>query len=134
MSLTVLVTGASGFVGSHLAAALVEAGHRVRAMTRHPDTYPAPASRSAVTSSDPASLAGALAGVDAAYYLVHSLDDDDFERKDAEAARTFGAAAAGRTGADHLPRRARPRGSGPVRPPALPPRGRAAARRAAACR
>ena len=29
-----------------------------------------------------------------AIYLVHSLDDPDFERKDAEAARTFGRAAA----------------------------------------
>ena len=28
MSLTVLVTGASGFVGSHLSRALVENGHR----------------------------------------------------------------------------------------------------------
>jgi nucleoside-diphosphate-sugar epimerase len=36
---TVLVTGASGFVGSKLAQALVDAGHDVRAMTRHPDTY-----------------------------------------------------------------------------------------------
>ena len=36
---TLLVTGASGFVGSQLAAALVESGHRVRAMTRHPDAY-----------------------------------------------------------------------------------------------
>ena len=43
--------------------------------------------------SDPASLTAALSGVDAAYYLVHSLDDDDFERKDAEAARAFCAAA-----------------------------------------
>ena len=36
---TVLVTGASGFIGSRLAPALVEAGHEVRAMTRHPDRY-----------------------------------------------------------------------------------------------
>ena len=35
----VLVTGASGFIGSHLCTALVEAGHDVRAMTRRPDDY-----------------------------------------------------------------------------------------------
>ena len=46
---------------------------------------------------DAASLDEALAGADAAYYLVHSLDDADFMRKDAEAARTF-AEAAGRAG------------------------------------
>ena len=39
MSIRVLVTGASGFVGSRLTTALVAAGHQVRAMTRHPDTY-----------------------------------------------------------------------------------------------
>ena len=39
MSRTVLVTGASGFVGSHLAQALVDGGHRVRAMTRQPQAY-----------------------------------------------------------------------------------------------
>ena len=33
-------------------------------------------------------------GVEAAYYLVHSLDDDDFVEQDAEAARAFSAAAA----------------------------------------
>ena len=40
------------------------------------------------------SLDAALRDVDVAIYLVHSLDDPDFERKDAEAARTFSAAAA----------------------------------------
>ncbi|MEP6463436.1 MAG: NAD-dependent epimerase/dehydratase family protein, partial [Frankiaceae bacterium] len=34
--MTVLVTGASGFVGSGLCPALVDAGYQVRAMTRHP--------------------------------------------------------------------------------------------------
>jgi uncharacterized protein YbjT (DUF2867 family) len=42
---------------------------------------------------DPGTLDGALQGVDVAYYLVHSLDDDDFVRKDAEAATAFGKAA-----------------------------------------
>jgi len=43
---------------------------------------------------DRSSLSDPLAGVDVAVYLVHSLDDPDFERKDAQAARTFGRAAA----------------------------------------
>ncbi len=33
----VLVAGASGFVGRRLCPALIDAGHDVRAMTRHPD-------------------------------------------------------------------------------------------------
>ena len=36
---TILVTGATGFVGRHLVPALVAEGHDVRAMTRDPDTY-----------------------------------------------------------------------------------------------
>jgi uncharacterized protein YbjT (DUF2867 family) len=43
---------------------------------------------------DAATLGPALQGVDVAYYLVHSLDADDFERLDAEAATAFGRAAA----------------------------------------
>jgi len=94
MALTVLVTGASGFVGSHLAAALVEAGHTVRAMTRCPDRYAGPGEPVPGDVGDPDSLDAALAGVDAAYYLVHSLDSGDFVQLDAQAARNFGAAAA----------------------------------------
>ncbi|WP_108718396.1 NAD(P)H-binding protein [Miniimonas sp. S16] len=90
----VLVTGATGFVGSHVADALVREGHEVRAMTRHPDTYEGAGDPVFGDVADPSSMAAALEGVDAAYYLVHSLASADFERLDAEASRTFGAAAA----------------------------------------
>ena len=92
--LTVLVTGATGFVGRRLVPALLEEGHEVRAMTRHPEKYQAEGLPVAGDVFDPDSLTGPLTGVDVAYYLVHSLDDPDFERKDAEAARTFGRVAA----------------------------------------
>jgi uncharacterized protein YbjT (DUF2867 family) len=94
MAKQVLVTGASGFVGSHLAEALEMRGHSVFAMTRHPDTYTGVGKPIFGDVYEPASLRSALADVDAAYYLVHSLGRDDFVEKDAEAARSFGAAAA----------------------------------------
>lgn len=93
-SLTVLVTGATGFVGRHLVPALLERGHQVRAMTRHPETYDGPGEPVGGDVSDPGSLAEALTDVDVAVYLVHSLDDDDFERRDSDAARGFGLACA----------------------------------------
>ncbi|SER34664.1 NAD(P)H-binding protein [Microlunatus flavus] len=94
MPLTVTVTGASGFVGSHLCSALVDAGHTVRAMTRHPDDYEGAGDPVHGDVSDAASLRGALEGADAAYYLVHSLDREDFEDADARAAKDFSQAAA----------------------------------------
>ncbi|MQA32841.1 NAD(P)H-binding protein [Modestobacter roseus] len=90
----VLVTGASGFVGSRLGPALEEAGHEVRAMTRHPDTYAGAGTPVQGDVGDEASLRAALAGCEAAYYLVHSLDSPDFQEKDAAAARSFARAAA----------------------------------------
>jgi uncharacterized protein YbjT (DUF2867 family) len=91
---TVLVTGATGFIGRRLVPALVEAGHDVRAMTRRPEAYDGQGTPVGADVSDPESLRPALEGVDVAVYLVHSLDDPDFVRKDAQAARNFSAAAA----------------------------------------
>ena len=91
---TVLVTGATGFIGRRLVPALVEQGHDVRAMTRRPDDYDGAGTAVGGDVFDPPSLSDPLAGADVAVYLVHSLDDPDFERKDAEAARTFAAVAA----------------------------------------
>jgi uncharacterized protein YbjT (DUF2867 family) len=90
----VLVTGATGFVGKRLVPVLIDAGHDVKAMTRHPETYDGPGEPVFGDVHDPGTLAEALTDVDVAVYLVHSLDDDDFERRDAEAARGFGLAAA----------------------------------------
>ncbi len=89
----ILVTGATGFIGRRLVPALIDQGHDVRAMTRHPDRYDGPGEGVAGDMDDPSSLTSPLEGVDVAYYLVHSLDDDDFERKDADAARGFARAA-----------------------------------------
>ena len=71
MSRTVLVTGASGFVGSHLAQALVDGGHRVRAMTRHPQDYSGAGEPVEGDVADRASLVRRLSGADAANYLFH---------------------------------------------------------------
>ena len=92
--LTVLVTGATGFIGRRLVPVLIDEGHTVRAMTRRPEAYDGPGEPFAGDVHDRASLTKPLEGVDVAVYLVHSLDDADFERKDAEAARAFGKAAA----------------------------------------
>jgi len=90
----ILVTGATGFIGRRLVPALVADGHDVRAMTRRPKSYDGPGEAVAGDVGDRDSLLGPLEGVEVAYYLVHALDDADFERKDAEAARAFAAAAA----------------------------------------
>lgn len=94
----VLVTGATGFVGGQLVPALVAAGHDVRALVRDPEGYD-PVDGVEVFQGDlldPGSFDDALAGVSAAYYLVHSMHaGDDFEERDRRAARNFAEAASG---------------------------------------
>ncbi|WP_435348420.1 NAD(P)H-binding protein [Haloarchaeobius sp. HRN-SO-5] len=92
----VLVTGATGFVGGHLVPALRDAGHDVVALVRDPDRYDPPAGVTVVAGDllDPESLPPAFEGVDAAYYLVHSMRSGaDFEDRDRRAARAFADAA-----------------------------------------
>ncbi len=91
----VLLSGATGFVGCALGPALVEAGHDVRAMTRHPDAYSGPGTPVAGDTDDEPGLARAMDGCAAAYYLIHGLDGGgDVGEHDVAAARRFGRAAA----------------------------------------
>jgi uncharacterized protein YbjT (DUF2867 family) len=93
----ILVTGATGFVGRSLTPALVAAGHDVVAGTRHPEDYGGPGVPVAVDLLDPPTLAHALDGCDAAYYLVHSMETaGNFREHDRAAAVAFRDAAAER--------------------------------------
>ena len=89
-----LVTGATGFVGRHLARRLDATGHDVLAMTRAPDRYDGAGTAVAGDIGDEDGLRRALDGVDVAYYLVHSLAEPDFVERDRDGARHFGSAAA----------------------------------------
>ncbi|WP_278258770.1 NAD(P)H-binding protein [Nocardioides convexus] len=102
----------------------------VRAMTRHPERYDGPGTPVGADVGDEESLAAALAGVDVAIYLVHSLDHADFEARDADAARRFGrlAAEAGLRQIVYLGGLGRD-DEEPLPAPALAARGRGTARR-----
>ena len=94
----ILLTGATGYVGGELLKALLVGGHRVRCLARRPEALStAEAAEAEVARGDvldPASVRAAMSGVDAAYYLVHSMGSPGrFEEEDRTAARIFGDAA-----------------------------------------
>ncbi|MFB6165339.1 MAG: NAD(P)H-binding protein [Haloarculaceae archaeon] len=88
----VLVTGATGFVGGRLLPALLDAGHEVTALVRDATRYDPPPGVRVVEADllDRDSLEGAFDGVEAVYYLVHSMKaGGEFAEQDRRAARNF---------------------------------------------
>jgi uncharacterized protein YbjT (DUF2867 family) len=95
-----LVTGATGYIGGRLVPELLDAGFRVRCMSRSPERlrdYPwaSRVERVEADATDPEASRRALDGIEVAYYLIHALGSGRrFEEADRRAARTFAAAAA----------------------------------------
>jgi uncharacterized protein YbjT (DUF2867 family) len=95
-----LLTGASGYVGSHLLGELLRRGRRVRALVRDAATVRLPAEVELRTGDAVAGtgLADALAGCSTAYYLIHSMGSgsgraEEFAQRDRAAAVNFREAA-----------------------------------------
>jgi len=71
-----VVTGVTGYVGGRLVPELLAAGHRVRAVARHPGRlrdrpwYPDVEAVEA-DADDLHAIRDALQGADVAYYLIH---------------------------------------------------------------
>jgi uncharacterized protein YbjT (DUF2867 family) len=88
----VLVTGATGYIGGRLVPRLLERGHAVRVLVRDRERVVGRpwAEQVEVVEGDllrPETLAGVGAGIDAAYYLVHSLSQSkDYAALDRKAA------------------------------------------------
>ena len=98
MKPSILLTGATGYIGGRLLKLLEAEGFPVRCITRRPEAL-----QGRVVSStkivagdvlDADSLQQAMGGVYTAYYLVHSMGTArGFEKTDRQAAERFGAAA-----------------------------------------
>ncbi len=100
---TIAVAGSSGYVGGRLVPALLQAGHRVRCIARdarklrdRPWSDAPNLSLVECSLEDRDAVTAALAGCDAAYYLVHTMVSagSSFAERDTELARHFGEAAA----------------------------------------
>src|SRR5690349_12562869 len=103
---SVLLTGATGYVGGRLLRKLEESGRPVRCMVRRPEALSGrTAEQTEIVHGDvlePGSLREAFSGVTAAYYLVHSMAaSGPFADTDRRGAENF-AAAARRSGVSRI--------------------------------
>ena len=94
----ILLTGATGYVGSRLLQQLEHAGHSIRCLARRPEALRANVGGSTEVVQgdvlDRSSIKDALSGIGTAYYLVHLMGESgDFEEQDRLAAEHFAAAA-----------------------------------------
>jgi uncharacterized protein YbjT (DUF2867 family) len=88
----ILLTGASGSIGSALAPSLVRAGHDVRAFGRDPARVPAHLDFVQGDAISGAGLDEALDGIEVAYFLIHSMEGrtgGGFEDSERAAALNF---------------------------------------------
>jgi uncharacterized protein YbjT (DUF2867 family) len=92
---TVLVTGASGYIGRGLVPLLLAQGYHVRCLSRNPAAGPFaqwPDVEVVVGAAQDAELVGqVMAGARAAYYLIHSMGQGEahFAALDRRAAHIF---------------------------------------------
>jgi uncharacterized protein YbjT (DUF2867 family) len=105
---TILVTGVTGYVGGRLVPRLLQAGYQVRVLIRGS----AGRLNSRPWKDDveiaigdvllPETLESAMQGIDAAYYLIHSMGaHSEFSERDIRAAHNF-ASAATNAGVQHI--------------------------------
>jgi uncharacterized protein YbjT (DUF2867 family) len=94
----ILVSGATGYVGSRLVPRLLVEGHEVSCLVRRdsrvPLSFPEEVRLVRGDALQPETLAGAMQGIEVAYYLIHSMAaTGDFKDNDRRAAQNFASAA-----------------------------------------